>query len=71
VTAARGDSTAYVLTSVEEIASPDNRRLRAGLIGSQLTGVLMTRYLFGAPVLVGVAPPTRSWKRLLQRSATT
>lgn len=33
-----------------------NRRLRAGLIGSQLTGVLMTRYLFGAPTLVDVDP---------------
>jgi AcrR family transcriptional regulator len=43
--------TAYVLDLVHEVVATDQRELRAGLIGTQLHGLLMGRYLLSVPSL--------------------
>jgi AcrR family transcriptional regulator len=46
--------TTAVLGLVSEIVVDDHRELRAALIGAHLSGLLLTRYLFGVPALTSV-----------------
>jgi Tetracyclin repressor-like, C-terminal domain len=45
-----------VLTLVSEVAAEDHRELRAALIGAQLSGLLLMRYLFKVSALAAVDP---------------
>jgi len=45
-----------VLTLVSQVAAEDHRELRAALIGAQLSGLLLMRYLFKVSVLAAVDP---------------
>ena len=44
-----------VLDLISEIVAPDERELRAGLLGTQLHGLLMGRYLLRVPSLTAPA----------------
>jgi hypothetical protein len=45
-----------VLVLVSEVAAEDHRELRAALIGAQLSGLLLMRYLFKENALAAVDP---------------
>jgi AcrR family transcriptional regulator len=45
-----------VLVLVSEVAAEDHRELRAALIGAQLSGLLLMRYLFKVSALAAVDP---------------
>jgi hypothetical protein len=46
----------WVLILVSEVAAEDHRELRAALIGAQLSGLLLMRYLFKVSALATVDP---------------
>jgi AcrR family transcriptional regulator len=48
--------SAAVLALVSEVAAEDHRELRAALIGAQLSGLLLMRYLFKVRGLAAVDP---------------
>ena len=45
-----------VLTLVDEIVAEDHRELRAALIGAQLSGLLLSRYVFKVNAMAAVDP---------------
>jgi hypothetical protein len=45
-----------VLVLVSEVAAEDHRELRAALIGAQLSGLLLTRYLFKVNAVAATDP---------------
>ncbi|GIG20034.1 TetR family transcriptional regulator [Cellulomonas chitinilytica] len=46
----------YVAAMIADVVEPDHRDLRVGLVGAQLQGLLLTRYVMRTPALTTATP---------------
>ncbi len=68
----RGIFATQVLPAIARVGRPETAALRAGLVGSQLIGLAMTRYVLGLPPVVAMPVEfiVRSIGKTIQRYAS-